>query len=81
MAYINGWKYTNEETANEALQLIDSNKGFPVAGGFTQHYTGFESYKLGEVEFFAILFDESLISLLGASHEIEINNNENPFEI
>jgi len=75
MAYIKGWKYNNEETANEALQLIDSNKGFPVPGGFTQHYTGFENYKLGDVDFFVILFDESLIDILGSRQEIEINDN------
>lgn len=77
--FINGYKYTTELEAIAARQQCDAYYGIPVSPtDVTQHWVGYNFAELNEPQFWYIIFDESLLPVLGEPTEFEVIQ-PNPF--
>jgi hypothetical protein len=69
---INGYKYTNEQKAIDARKQCADYYGLPVAPeDVTQYWVDYQTAD----DFFYIIFDESILPILGEPTEFEINEN------
>ena len=74
MEYINGYKYTTEVEATEAVEVC--NKYYlPNIKESTLNWVGYQA-ELNEPSFFYILHHESLNEVLGEPIEIEVTNED-----
>jgi hypothetical protein len=72
---ITGYKYTNEQDAIDARELIDSYYGIPVSpDSVTQNWCEYETANLDIPVFYFIRFDESLRVVLGEPQTFNIQN-------
>jgi hypothetical protein len=63
---INGYKYTTEQDAINARELVDAYYGIPVApDDVTQNWVDYNTATLDNPIFYYIIFDESLQVVLG----------------
>ena len=61
-----GYKYTNEQDAINARELVDAYYGIPVSPeDITQNWVDYQTANLDTPIFWYIIFDESLIVVLG----------------
>ena len=79
MAFINGYKYTTEVEAIAAQTQCDTFYGIPkTPTDITQHWIGYNFAELNEPQFYYIIFDESLLPILGEPSEFEVITPEFP---
>ena len=70
--YIRGYKYITEQEAIDARKQCADYYGLPVApDDVTQYWVDYETAD----DFFYIIFDESILPILGEPTEFEINEN------
>ena len=67
---VTGYKYTNEQDAIDAREQCDAYYGIPVApDDVTQYWV---DYNYSELNFWYIIFDESIEAILGKPINFEI---------
>jgi len=76
MAYIKGYQYTTEQEAQSEVALCNKYYGIPIGGGTTQNWCDYQFAELNEPQFWYIVFDESLLPILGNPTEFEITQEE-----
>ena len=77
---INGYKYTNEQDAINARELVDAYYGIPVSpDDITQNWVDYNTAELDNPIFWYITFDESLRVVLGEPSIFDVTV-PNPFE-
>jgi hypothetical protein len=73
MASINGYKYNTEQEAINARELCDTYFGIPVApDDVTQNWVDYQFAELNTPQFWYIVFDESLLQVLGTPSTFEV---------
>ena len=78
---INGYKYTTEQEAINARELVDAYYGIPVSPeDVTQNWVDYQTADLDNPIFWYIIFDESLIVVLGEPITFEVTTPPSPFE-
>jgi hypothetical protein len=77
---ITGYKYTNEQDAINARELVDAYYGIPVSPeDITQNWLDYQTANLDNPIFYYIIFDESLEVVLGKPITFEVTTPP-PFE-
>jgi hypothetical protein len=77
---VTGYKYTNEQDAINARELVDTHYGIPVSPeDITQNWVDYQTANLDTPIFYYITFDESLKVVLGESITFEVTTPP-PFE-
>jgi len=78
MASTNGYKYFNEQSAINAVKACNDYYGIPngQVGEVTQRWCDYQFAELNEPQFWYIVFDESLLPILGNPTEFEITQEE-----
>jgi hypothetical protein len=77
---VTGYKYTNEQDAIDARELVDAYYGIPVSPeDVTQNWVDYQIATLDTPIFYYITFDESLTVVLGQPISFEVTI-PNPFE-
>lgn len=72
MQFIKGYKYQTEQEAIDARKQCADYYGLPKSPeDVTQFWVDYESAD----DFFYIIFDESILTILGEPTEFEINEN------
>ena len=72
-----GYKYTNEQEAINARELVDAYYGIPVSpDDVTQNWVDYNTATLDNPIFYYITFDESLTPILGEPTEFEVTIEE-----
>jgi len=73
MAFINGYKYIIEQEAITARESVDTYYGIPVTpDDVTQNWVDYQFAELNTPQFWYIVFDESLLVVLGTPSEFEV---------
>ena len=72
MAYIKGYQYTTEQDAQSAVALCNQYYGIPIEGDTTENWCIYQIAELSTPIFWYIIFDESLLVVLGESTEFEV---------
>lgn len=76
MASIKGYKYTTEQDAINACEACDAYYGIPVsADDITQNWVDFQYAELNTPKFWYIIYDDSLLPILGQPIEFEVITN------
>lgn len=79
MASIKGYKYLSEQEAINARELCDTYYGIPVApDDITQNWVDYQFAELNKPPFWYIVFDESLLPVLGKAITFDIVTDEAP---
>jgi hypothetical protein len=70
---VTGYKYTNEQDAIDARELVDTYYGIPVSpDSVTQNWIDYQTAELNNPVFYYIVFDESLRVVLGQPITFEV---------
>jgi len=70
---VTGYKYTNEQDAIDARELVDAYYGIPVSPeDVTQNWVDYQTANLDTPIFYYITFDDSLIVVLGQPITFEV---------
>jgi hypothetical protein len=73
MQSINGYQYITEQEAKNAQALCNSYYGIPVSpDDITQNWVDYQFAELNTPQFWYIVFDESLLPVLGIPSEFEV---------
>lgn len=73
MPSIKGYKYTTEQAAIDAREQCDTYYGIPVsADDVTQNWIDYKYANLNKPKFWYIVYDDSLLPVLGESIEFEV---------
>jgi hypothetical protein len=73
MQSINGYQYITEEKAINARELCDTYYGIPVSpDDVTQNWVDYQFANLNDPQFYYIVFDDSLLPVLGQPTEFEV---------
>ncbi len=73
MQYINGYKYDTEEEAIDAREACDAYYGIPVSpDDITQNWVDYQFAEFDEPQFYYIVYDDSLLPILGEPIEFEV---------
>ncbi len=68
-----GYTFTTETEAINAREACDAYYGIPAApDDVTQHWCGYNFAELNTPQFWYIVFDESLLPVLGTPIEFEV---------
>lgn len=79
MASINGYQYITEQEAINARELCDSYYGIPVSpNDVTQNWVDYQFAELNTPQFWYIVFDDTLLAVLGQPTEFEVINSPYP---
>ena len=79
MASINGYQYNTEAEAITARELCDTYYGIPVApDDITQNWVDYQFAEFNDPQFWYIIFDESLLIVLGTPSEFEVVTTPDP---
>jgi len=76
MKSINGYKYTTEQEAQSAVTLCNQYYGIPIEGDTTENWCMYQIAELNTPIFWYIVFDESLLPILGNPTEFEVTQEE-----
>lgn len=76
MASINGYKYTTEQEAQSAVTLCNQYYGIPIEGDTTQNWCMYQIAELNTPIFWYIIYDESLLPILGNPTEFQVTQEE-----
>lgn len=72
-----GYKYTNEQDAINARELVDAYYGIPVSPeDVTQYWVDYETARYDKPVFWYIVFDESIEVILGTPELFEVTIEE-----
>jgi hypothetical protein len=70
---VTGYKYTNEQDAINARELVDTYYGIPVSpDSVTKNWIDYQTAELNNPVFYYIVFDESLRVVLGQPITFEV---------
>jgi hypothetical protein len=70
---INGYQYITEQEAINARELCDSYYGIPVApDDVTQNWVDYQFAELNTPQFWYIIYDGSLLPILGQPTDFEV---------
>ena len=73
MPSINGYQYITEQEAMNAQALCNSYYGIPASpDDVTQNWVDYQFADLNDPEFYYIVFDDSLLPVLGQPTEFEV---------
>ncbi len=73
MQSINGYQYNTEQEAINARESVDSYYGIPVSpDDTTQNWVDYQFAELNTPQFWYIVFDESLVPILGTATTFEV---------
>jgi hypothetical protein len=73
MAFIKGYKYTTEKEAITSQSQCDAYYGIPKSPyDVTQHWCGYNFAELNTPQFWYIIYDISLVPILGEPIEFEV---------
>jgi hypothetical protein len=73
MQSINGYQYITEQEAINARGLCDTYYGIPVApDDITQNWVDYQFAELNTPQFWYIVYDESLLIVLGTPSTFEV---------
>lgn len=73
MQFIKGYKFLNEQDAIDAREQCDAYYGIPVSpDDVTLNWVEYQFAELNNPIFWYIIYDESLIPILGQPSEFEI---------
>jgi hypothetical protein len=73
MGFIKGYKFTTEQEAINAREACDTYYGIPVApDDVTQNWVEYSFAELNTPQFWYIIFDETLLPVLGQPTEFEV---------
>ena len=73
MAFINGYEYITEQEAQNAINLCNTYYGIPkTATDITQNWCSYAYAELNEPTFWYIIFDDTLLSVLGQPTTFEV---------
>lgn len=73
MASINGYQYTTEQEAINAREACDTYYGIPVnPDDVTQNWVDYQLAELNTPQFWYIVFDDTLLPVLGQPTEFEV---------
>jgi len=73
MASFNGYQYDTEQEAITARESVDAYYGIPVApDDVTQNWVDYQFAELNTPQFWYIVYDASLLSILGTPTEFEV---------
>ena len=73
MQFTKGYQYITEQEAINARALCNSYYGIPVsADDVTQNWVNYQFAELNTPQFWYIVFDESLLIVLGTPSEFEV---------
>ena len=72
MQLINGYKYTTEQEAINAVKACNQYYGIPKEGDTTENWCMYQIAGLNTPIFWYIVFDESLLVVLGEPSEFEV---------
>ena len=73
MASINGYQYATPQEAIIARESVDKFYGIPVApDDITQNWVDYQFAELNTPQFWYIVFDESLLVVLGTPSTFEV---------
>ena len=79
MQYIKGYKYDTEQEAIDAREACDAYYGIPVSpDDVTQNWVDYQFAELNEPQFWYIMYDDTLLPILGEPTEFEVI--EPPFQ-
>lgn len=68
-----GYKYNTEQEVIDAQKLCDDYYGIPVhPDSVTQHWCGYQETILNDPAFWYIVYDKSLVVVLGEPIEFEV---------
>lgn len=74
MALYNGYKYNQEQDAKDAISACDVYHGIPAnESDTTTHWTNYLYAGLNVPVFWYIMYDVSLVPILGEPTEFEVN--------
>jgi hypothetical protein len=72
---VTGYKYTNEQDAINARELVDTHYNIPVSPeDITQNWCDYQTANLDNPIFYYINFDESLEVVLGRPETFEVTS-------
>ena len=73
-----GYKYTTEQAAINAVKACNDYYGIPTGqvDEVTQRWCDYQFAELNEPQFWYIVFDESLLPILGNPTEFEVTQEE-----
>jgi hypothetical protein len=81
MHYINGYQYLTKQDAIAAREACNAYYGIPVSPeDVTQNWVDYQFAELNTPQFWYILFDESLLPILGEPIEFEVTQPPFPNE-
>jgi hypothetical protein len=73
MQYINGYQYDTEQDAIDAREACDAYYGIPVApDDITQNWVDYQFAEYDDPQFWYIVYDNSLLPVLGEPTEFEV---------
>jgi hypothetical protein len=73
---LNGYKYDIEQDAIDAREACDAYYGIPVApDDVTQNWVDYQFAELNNPQFWYIVYDDSLLTVLGEPTEFEVNDS------
>ena len=76
-----GYKYTTEQDAIAARKACDAYYGIPVSyDDVTHNWVDYQFAELNEPKFWYIVYDESLLPILGQAIEFEVTQPPFPNE-
>ena len=79
MASIKGYKYTTKQDAIDAREQCDAYYGIPVSpNDITQNWVEYQYAELNTPKFWYIVYDDSLLPILGEPIEFEVITNNPP---
>ena len=82
MQSINGYQYHTEQEAITARELCDAYYGIPVTpDDVTQNWVDYQFAELNTPQFWYIIFDDSLLPVLGQPTDFEVVTPTNPKEL
>lgn len=76
MAFINGYQYNTLEASINAVKACNDYYGIPIEGDTTQNWCMYQIAELNTPIFWYIVFDESLLPILGNPIEFEVTQEE-----
>jgi hypothetical protein len=73
MQSINGYQYATEQEAITSRELCDAYYGIPVTpDDVTQNWVDYQFEELNTPQFWYIVYDDSLLPILGTPIDLEI---------
>lgn len=73
MAFINGYQYNSEQDAINAREACDAYYGIPVSpDDVTQNWVEYQFAELNTPQFWYIVFDDTLLPVLGQPTQFDV---------